>query len=270
MMSMQDLVMAVNNKDAEALRRILGTESENSTSQFSEPYCRRCNDTGWVPAPPIEANGTTYERYAPCQCVETRRMRRIAEQSGLKAAMDVMTLNTFVQDAPFQKAMHDKAIAYLASDDGEWLYVGGQPGSGKTHICTAICVELLERGIPVRYMLWSDHSKRIKADINNPDALDELLEPLKSVQVLYIDDLFKGELDRDGNLAPSPASVKLAFEILNARYARNLRTIISAEWDLERLVDVDQATFSRVYQKCTGKYRMYIAPDKTKNWRLRT
>jgi len=263
MMSKQDLILAVNNKDAAELRRILGTESESSTSQSSEPYCRRCNDTGWVPAPPIEANGTTYERYAPCQCVETKRMRRIAEQSGLKAAMDVMTLNTFVQDAPFRKAMHEKAVSFLESQGSEWLYIGGQPGSGKTHICTAVCVELMEKGIPVKYMLWTDESLRIVSSRTDSEEQEALLEPLKSVPVLYIDDLFKG-------LNPSPASQKLAFEILNARYSRNLRTIISGEWNLEQLLDIDQATFSRVYQKCTDKYRMYIAPGKEKNWRLRT
>jgi len=271
-MGIRDIIKAVESKDPDKLKAQLGpmAEGESSTSLPFEPYCKRCGDTGWIPAPPREANGTTYTFDTPCPCKEAKRMRRIAEQSGLKAAMDVMTLNTFVQDAPFRKAMHEKAVSFLESQGSEWLYIGGQPGSGKTHICTAVCVELMEKGIPVKYMLWTDESLRIVSSRTDSEEQEALLEPLKSVPVLYIDDLFKGEVDREKRLNPSPASQKLAFEILNARYSRNLRTIISGEWNLEQLLDIDQATFSRVYQKCTDKYRMYITPGKEKNWRLRT
>jgi DNA replication protein DnaC len=267
-MSMQDLIAAVESKDPEKLKAFLGpiTEGERLTSPSCE--CVRCGGTGWIPAPDKEANGTVYTMYAPCPCVEARRMRKIAEQSGLKAAMDVMTLKTFEQNAPFRSTLFKLAVDFLASPGKEWLYIGGQPGSGKTHICTAACVELLERGIPVRYMLWTDESLSILANRMDSEESAELLEPLKTVEVLYIDDLFKDE-KKDGRLSPSPASEKLAFEIINARYTRKLRTIISSEWDLETLIDKDQATFSRVYQMCTDKYRRYIAPDKAKNWRLK-
>jgi DNA replication protein DnaC len=91
-------------------------------------------------------------------------MRRIAEESGLKAAMDTMTLNTFERTKPYQKALYNTVEQFINSPGKEWLYIGGQPGSGKTHLCTAACVELLERGIPVRYMIWPDESIRISAN----------------------------------------------------------------------------------------------------------
>ena len=61
--------------------------------------------------------------------------------------------------------------------------------------------------------------------------------------------------------------MKLAFEIFNARYITGLRTVISCEWDLLDLVDMDQGTFSRVYERCR-KFVVCVAPDRSKNHRL--
>jgi DNA replication protein DnaC len=117
-------------------------------------------------------------------------------------------------------------------------------------------------------MLWTDQIQRIKAGINDQETLDELLEPLKHVTVLYVDDLFKGAPKRDGILTPTDSDKRLAFELFNHRYVAGLRTIISCEWDIRELIDVGQGTFSRVYERCKP-YMVHVAPDKAKNWRLR-
>ena len=41
---------------------------------------------------------------------------------------------------------------------------GGQPGSGKTHICTAVTGELLRSGLNARYIVRNDEAVKIKAN----------------------------------------------------------------------------------------------------------
>lgn len=56
---------------------------------------------------------------------------------------------------------------------------------------------------------------------------------------------------------------------INYRYANNLKTIISSERMISELLEIDEATFGRVVEKC-GKYLVNIVKDKSKNHRLQT
>ena len=63
--------------------------------------------------------------------------------------------------------------------------------------------------------------------------------------------------------------MNLAFEIINHRIIdREKVTIISSEKTLDQLMEYDEATMSRIYQKA-GRYKISIAKDKSKNYRLR-
>ncbi len=233
-----------------------------TSGKSDEPECAICGDRGF-----FVRDG--YNIACPCHQAksEAERAKRIIERSGLADSLEQCTLESFDHAQPFQQNMFDAATRFLASDKS-WMYMGGQPGCGKTHICTAVCGELLKRDVPVKYMCWTEESRKIKAGTMDAELLDELLEPIKCAGVLYIDDLFKGAPRRDGRLTPSDADVKLAFEIFNYRYVANLRTIISCEWDIRELLHIDQAIFSRVYERCRA-CMVYVAPDMDKNWRLK-
>ena len=141
--------------------------------------------------------------------------------------------------------------------------MGGQVGSGKTHLGTAILGCLIKKH-SVKYMLWRDETMRIKANVNDDIEYQGFVKPLKTVSVLYIDDFFKTEVKQ-----PSPADVRFAFELLNYRYVNKLRTIISSELLIEDILDIDEAVGSRIYQMSKENY-IRIGYDKNKNWRLKT
>ena len=114
--------------------------------------------------------------------------------------------------------------------------------------------------------------KKLKGIVNEADEYSAELGRLQTIEVLYIDDFFKPVTaeDRDGNLRtvpPSPADIRIAFEILNYRYINRLPTIISSEWHLSELADMDEATASRIAERC-GEYAMVIGRDKKRNHRL--
>lgn len=196
-----------------------------------------------------------------CECMPLRRSARNAQRSGLGDMLERYTLGNYRPLEDWQKTALAKAREYLSSPDGNWFVLSGVPGSGKSHLCAAICGELLNAGLEVRYMLWRDDGRKLKAVANDVEY-DDLIAPFKRARVLYIDDFFKA-----GRSGVTDADINLAFEIINGRYNdRNLLTLISAELSIEQIMDIDSAVGSRIYER-SRKFYLRFTGDK--NWRLR-
>lgn len=231
--------------------------------------CPECMDTGWVQCEIAPG----YMGVRECSCVKARKAERMMQKSGLADALKQQTFGTFEATDEYQQTLKGKAKEYLGKlfsipEDAPrkpWLYIGGNPGCGKTHICTAVCGELLKNNVETVYMQWLDESRRLKAYVNEPD-FDGLVDRYIDCTVLYIDDLFKQTYH--GTPILTDADIKMAFTIFNARYLQNKPTIISSEWSLESLLDADEGVFSRVYERCKG-YTVYIPRDAKNNYRLR-
>jgi len=168
--------------------------------------------------------------------------------------------------SPWQKQVKATAQKFTKADPQvSWLFFGGQVGAGKTHLCTAAVAEYLRRGKHVKYMLWRDESVSLKATVNDDEAYAREINPLKKVEVLYIDDFFKTEQGK----TPTTADINLAFEILNYRYNnRELITIISSEHTVDDLIAFDEAVGSRILQRSEG-YCCVIEEGQGRNHRLK-
>lgn len=216
------------------------------TGSLSGLDCPLCKNRGYI----TEVRGS-YVVSVECKCMAARRSMKRIEKSGLGDLLKRCSFENFKTDVPWQAEMKQVAQSYLAHGRGKWFAAMGAVGAGKTHICTALCSELLSRGIEVRYMLWRDESTRIKALTNDAEGYKKLVDPLKTVPVLYIDDLFK---TRQGDEI-TKADVNLAFELLNNRYCdRKLATVISSEKTIEEITDIDEAIGSRIYERSKGFY----------------
>lgn len=199
-----------------------------------------------------------------CKCMEIRRNIERMKASGLTSLMKNYTFSTFIDKTPWQKSILESAKEYLFDNNREWFFIGGQVGCGKTHICTAMTLEFMNRGIAARYMLWRNEVIQIKAVVMDDEAYAKAVNPLKTIPVLYIDDFFKTERGKK----PTTAEINIAFEILNSRYNnQDLITIISSELHMDDLLDIDEAVGSRIYQR-TKRYCINISYDRAKNYRL--
>lgn len=251
--------------EALAARNQSGAKSENSLS-FK---CLKCQDSGWVDE--VDEQGRYFVK--KCECRLAREAERRIEDSGLGDAIRFQTFANFVTDTDTQRTIKEKASLYLqhllttgGDEKRPWFYIGGNPGSGKSHICTAICGELLKANIGVKYMQWLEESRRLKALVND-EYFEDHVRGYIDVPVLYIDDLFKQKWSEHPTF--SDADIKIAFTIINARYLMNKATIISAEWDLlNHLMDADEGVFSRVYERSRG-YRLYISRNRENDFRVR-
>jgi DNA replication protein DnaC len=197
-----------------------------------------------------------------CVCMNQRRSLRAIRQSGMMDLLNRYTLESYQTPDKECRETKQAALDFIAADSG-WFFISGESGSGKTHICTAICRELIKHGSRVLFMPWRDESTKLKASVNDREWYENHIEKLKAVPVLYIDDFWKSKRT-DGTTKVTDADVSLAFEIINARYNNSaLRTVISSEMPLDEIMDADSAIGWRIYERARGFVRM--APRK--NWR---
>lgn len=227
------------------------------------PYsCQKCNDRGYSLT---RRNGNLLS--VPCSCTQVQKSVREMKASGLEKTIREKTFGRFQVTEDWQKQFRDGAMAYAKAPDG-WLLMCGQSGSGKTHLCTAVCRELLLRSIPVLYMPWREKIAEIKAAGLDGSRRGELLSLYKQVQVLYIDDLFKVGRAPEGSCDPTRADIDLTFELINYRYVAGLSTILSTERTVPELIRIDEALASRIVEMAGGHiYSIDKAPGR--NYRLR-
>jgi len=212
--------------------------------------CEKCHNTGYITE---IRDGILYSN--PCSCLKERVSKRRLKQSGMEDMAARNTFDNFSAETKQLAKIKDAADRYANNPSG-WFYLCGRSGSGKTHLCTAMCQTIIKAGTEVGMMMWREDSRRLKAMVNDPEA-ETLLHDLKNIPVLYIDDFFKGGI--------TEADVRLAFEILNYRYNNSwLLTIISSEYDLKSVFGSDEALASRIYERAKGN--VFKMPDK--NWRI--
>lgn len=231
--------------------------------------CKLCLNRGFSFELHEGTGGVPSERMVPCRCMEIRKSIMRMRRSGLEASIRDYTLDKFEVKADWQREMVRAARDFLENGvpEGRWFFMCGQPGCGKTHICTAIARKLLYDR-PVYYMVWPTESKRLKAIVNEADEYAQAVRKLETIDVLYIDDLFKPVKNDEGKIMPpNGPDMRLAFEILNYRYINRLVTIISTEWYMDELLDFDEATASRIAERSVG-YKLTIARDKARNHRI--
>ena len=202
--------------------------------------CALCGNTGTITR--VDGNGMLFSR--ECECMGKRRSLRRIRNSGMEDLLARYRFETYEEYGPEQEKILRLAKEFAAADRG-WFYIAGHSGSGKSHICTAICAALIMRNCDVWFIPWRDESVSLKACVTDPERYRERMDRLKKVSVLYIDDFLKG--------GDSDADIRLAFEIVNARYNdTRLRTIVSSEIELTTLLSRDEALGTRIYERSRG------------------
>lgn len=258
----------------EMIKKIMEQRTLSLSDSNSKPClkydCELCHDNGYIVSKDEEGRLMAKE----CTCMPVKRAKELISRSGLADFIEKQRFDNFYVKTPTQETIKMAAENYAnrmielkgnRNEQKPWLYIGGNPGAGKTHICTAVCAKLMNEGIPVRYMQWLTDARMLKVYVNSED-FDSKVSQYIDADVLYIDDLFKQKYAQNPTF--TEADIKIAFTILNNRYFMNKPTIISSEWDLiDQLLPVDEGLFSRVYERCRG-YLVMIDRRRENDYRL--
>ena len=213
-----------------------------------------------------------YRFWVECSCVKERRFVAKAQSLGLGEDIFTKTLETYETKEDWQKFVLEKAKEFSKKEYGTF-YIGGQVGSGKTHICTGLLNKFIKTK-DCSYFVWNDIITKLKqTTYENKREYERMLDELKYTPVLYIDDFFKtANLSVENKI--SKADIDKAFQIINARYiaskSLDLITIISSEKTDGELNEIDEAIGSRIYEMAdSGKFVVSIGKDSKKNYRFK-
>lgn len=261
MKSIKDLVPnedvdQISREDYEELKIKWYNESIGNLNELDGINCDICKNKG-----DIHYKNGNYTYSKPCECMQRRKMIRRAKNSGLGEYLTKRSSDYKVNN-DWQRHNFNLMVDYCTNDSNLWFAALGQSGSGKTLLCSIIANHLLfNLGKSVTYITWTDFISKLKRDIMGEGAneVTQYLNEIKSVEVLFIDELLKKYNETD---------LKYIIEIINYRYSNNLKTIITSERSINELLDIDEATFGRLIEKCE-KYVIDIPKDRSKNYRLR-
>lgn len=244
--------------------------SSKGTLNESDGYnCDVCKNKGGLMRL-SETNDNVYQIYVPCKCIKIREMLQKLKRSGLSKSIKEYSFENYETNELWQENLKKQAVRFTKDNENTWFFIGGQSGSGKTHLCTAITAHYLRQNKSAHYMLWRDEVTKIKSSITDNELYEKIISDLKKVEVLYIDDMFKMVKDQNGQIQrPTAADINIAFEIINYRYNnRDLITIISSERSIHDIMDIDEAVGGRIFERCNkGTYLFNIKKDASKNFR---
>ncbi len=197
------------NLDLQAARRELLVRNGYPADYDAIHYeCPTCQDTGAV--------GTKM-----CTCLKKALVLCGYESSGLGALLQTQSFDNFdlkyYQKSPdalrAAQAVLQKAKQFAASfstKTTENLLFCGKTGLGKTHLCTSIAKELIERGFDVVYEVAQSLFSAMRQDHYQPnEATAARVRRYFECDLLILDDL--------GAEATSQASVSFLYDIVNTR-----------------------------------------------------
>ena len=214
--------------------------------------CPKCFDEGYA-----IGWGNSYDLEEVSWVCECGALQRIKADEHRNKVSD-RAMDSFKEIKPHHTAMLQVAKKFLRQDEHRWIYIGGAVGSGKTHLCEVLVKELFEKTkLTTKTEKWRDLAKRIKSD---PMSDVTMLE-LKAVPILYIDDLFKSGGDK-----VTEADVNVAYDLIESRMNFGGYTIISSEYTIQSLKEIDKSVTSRIVQRA-GEYIINISEGEGKDMR---
>ncbi|OAS17491.1 hypothetical protein A8708_22115 [Paenibacillus oryzisoli] len=201
-----------------------------------------------------------------CECKDQRRIDRAFDSSKITWEFQKKTFDNFslgnrpeaVRDAYHCARDYKVRFPKLLISRHNSIALLGRPGSGKTHLLMAVSNELMSQGYKVLYFPWVEGFSEIKDDLS---MTEERTRRMQEVDVLYIDDMFKGREKL------TPFQLEVAFAVINHRYMEKKPILVSSERDIDQICDLDEGLGSRINEMCKN-YLVLLKGGKEFNYRL--
>jgi DNA replication protein DnaC len=226
----QQSISARDELPADWLEAVEGTPNE--------PTCPICGGQRWV-RHDVPVTHADFGKAFPCTCQleasEEQRLGRLQRFSNMGMLAEVTFEATDLRGPGASPEAHarftaalEASKAYSEDPHGCLLLVGGS-GTGKTHLAAAVANRLMSKGMPVFFAFVPDLLDHLRASYSPEGGLsyEELLEQVKSIPVLVLDDL--------GTQSGTAWAEEKMYQVLNHRYLSNLPTVITSTTLIERM-----------------------------------
>lgn len=209
-------------------------------------------------------------------CTPKKELSRLLRSSRITEEFQNKTFANFNLQGrpPIIRAAYNAAKDYaerflqIRSTPANSLGLLGTTGAGKTHLLMAVANRIMQSGIAVLYFPWVSGISELRDFDDKPRQLARIRR-LQEIDVLFIDDLFKGRAK------PTPYQMEILFDVLNYRYNEKKPFLLSSEWNIQKIGDDmaggDPAIAGRIFERTGGAegYLVNISGDMAKlNYRL--
>lgn len=209
---------------------------------YNDPACKKCHGQGvYYPGNPDcgTCSGSGWDEEFPCGCVDggvrhcdchyEQKIRVMTARARIPAKNLASRVANFKPETKTEQDNRDAIVKWLESFPNVGALRGflleGPPGTGKTHMATAICNALIRRnGVQPLYASATQMMVRATARFDDKSMPDPFEYPT-SVDVLVIDDL--------GAEKPSEWSIARFGELFDARYRDDLVTIVTSNLNID-------------------------------------
>ena len=224
--------------------------------RFPQNQCPHCNGSGWI------CKDWDEGIWIPCSCQDNIQVRKHTANAGLSKSISKFKLTDFKAEQEWQTTLLKSTCDYARKPKG-FLFICGQHGAGKTHLAAGAFGYILKGGARGKFWNWSNLTAELKAVQNTADYV-QLMAELKECQILYLDDFLHAVKKQ-----PTTGDLKLAFEIINARYDNDRNpTIITSNMLPADIAKFDGSLSGRIVE-AAGTHLLLINPDPAKDYRSR-
>lgn len=207
------------------------------------------------------------ELFQPCpECSPIEDAKKLFKSSQISEEFQQKSFDNFIVEGRPQTVIEARycAVTYfkeftdIQKTKHHSIAICGQPGSGKTHLLMAIANGLIKQNIAVLYFPWVEALNNLKNDFTK---LDARIHRMQEVDVLYIDDLFKGRKE------PTEFQLEQLFAVVNTRYLNKKPMLVSSEKTLDEIIKMDEGLGSRIHEMCRD-YAVSMRGGQELNYRL--
>lgn len=219
------------------------TQKKNAEQQDSNK-CPLCDGLGMI-------HNTDTNTWSICKCRKELGMVQALKKTGLNDKALKKSFKDFDEWNNEVKKMKNYATGYylrfedIKNSDNNSLALLGESGTGKTHLLLALINNFVtQKNIDIRYISYLDKITELKQNVLNGDFYQNAINKYKYCELLVIDDLFKGSY--------TDSDIKIMLEIINHRYINKLPFMISSEFLIEDLLQIDKAIGGRIAERTKG------------------
>lgn len=222
--------------------------------------CPICKNKGY-----IVGNTYGYQWQKECSCMEKRRTKENIALSEYEAYLTSKTFANFEILDKYHEYALNKVKEFLTQKKYPFLYVGGATGTGKSHLTVACYYQFLLQGKSGHFVKWESEFNTLRAEqFSEPVAFKKRLNKLKYSEVLLIDDFLWNSEGKE----PTAFEYKIAKEILDERSLRNLITLMSSNYEVSKLFNLNPVVGGRITE-FSGNVNNYAITLSGTNYRLK-